>query len=376
MPNILLFGAGKIGSAIAKLLLSSGRYKVTVCDNSTLNLQRLTKAVSSNPIFFPQNFSTEYIQPSDLIKTEPHPILKDQQAIVSALPYFENKKVADLANANRISYFDLTEDVATTDYVKSLSADAKEGQIFMPQCGLAPGYVGIVAHALAKDFDIVRDLKMRIGALPQYPTNRLKYNITWSVDGLINEYLNPCDAIHNGKRVSVQAMEGLEWITVNGTEYECFNTSGGLGTLCETLNGHIQNLDYKTIRYPGHRDLMTFLLNDMRLGSEPNRLLLKTVLETAIPATTDDVVVAFISASGYKKNVLTQTTDARKIYSRQYLGEKWTAIQITTAAGICAAIDMHFAGKLPKRGFVRQEDIDLDEFLANKFGRLYLNEST
>ena len=95
---------------------------------------------------------------------------------------------------------------------------------------------------------------MRVGALPQFPTNALTYNLTWSTDGLINEYCNPCEAIHDGERMHVLPLEGIEHFSLDGVRYEAFNTSGGLGTLCDTLDGRVRELNYKTIRYQGHRD--------------------------------------------------------------------------------------------------------------------------
>src|SRR5690606_1904430 len=135
-------------------------------------------------------------------------------------------------------YFDLTEDVHATKTIMELAKDAKTA--FMPQCGLAPGFIGIAARSLAARFDSVREVKMRVGALPEFPTNSLKYNLTWSVDGLVNEYCHPCEAIRNGRLQLVQPMEGLEHFSLDGVEYEAFNTSGGLGTLCDTLSGKVE----------------------------------------------------------------------------------------------------------------------------------------
>jgi saccharopine dehydrogenase-like NADP-dependent oxidoreductase len=210
---------------------------------------------------------------------------------------------------------------------------------------------------------------MRVGALPQYPTNGLNYNLTWSTDGLINEYCNPCDAIVGGSRREVLALEGLEHFSIDGVRYEAFNTSGGLGTLCDTLDGKVQSLDYKTVRYLGHRDLSSFLIHGLRLGER--RELLKDILERAVPVTFQDVVVVFCTTSGYQKGQFVQVSDARKVYNQTIDGENWSAIQITTAAGVCAMIDLHANGRLRKRGFLRQEEVDLETFLANRFGRLY-----
>ena len=107
----------------------------------------------------------------------------------------------------------------------------------MPQCGLAPGFISIAAYHLTRLFDKLDAVYMRVGALPQFPSNALKYNLTWSTDGLINEYCNPCEAIHDGRRIDVLPLEGLEHFSLDGVRYEAFNTSGGLGTLCETLDG-------------------------------------------------------------------------------------------------------------------------------------------
>ncbi len=143
--------------------------------------------------------------------------------------------LAQAAKATNTHYFDLTEDVKATKTIRQLAEGASNA--FMPQCGLAPGFIGIAAHSLAKRFDSVREVKMRVGALPEFPTNALKYNLTWSVDGLVNEYCHPCEAVRNGELQLVQPLEGLEHFSLDGVEYEAFNTSGGLGTLCETLQG-------------------------------------------------------------------------------------------------------------------------------------------
>jgi saccharopine dehydrogenase-like NADP-dependent oxidoreductase len=209
---------------------------------------------------------------------------------------------------------------------------------------------------------------MRVGALPRNPTNALKYNLTWSTDGLINEYCNPCEAIRGGRRIEAEPLEGLERFSLDGVEYEAFNTSGGLGTLCETLEGRVDTLDYKTVRYPGHREIMRILLDDLRLSER--RELLKDVLEAAVPATAQDVVLVFIAVSGWRGGRLIEENFARKVYGGEAPGDP-SAIQKTTAGGLCAMLDLLRAGKLPQRGFVRQEDASLPDLLANRFGRVF-----
>jgi saccharopine dehydrogenase-like NADP-dependent oxidoreductase len=239
----------------------------------------------------------------------------------------------------------------------------------MPQCGLAPGFVSIASFELTGQFDRVEEVRMRVGALPQFPTNEMKYNLTWSTDGLINEYGNPCQAIHNGRLIEVLPLEGLEHFSLDGVDFEAFNTSGGVGTLAETLAGKVRSLDYKTIRYRGHRDLMAFLMNELRLNEQ--RPLLNQILERAVPVTPQDVVLIFCTVAGMKDGRLTQVTDARKVYHGEYMGQELSAIQITTAGSLCAVLDLHVAGKLPSRGFVRQEQVRLEDFLLNRFGRCF-----
>jgi saccharopine dehydrogenase-like NADP-dependent oxidoreductase len=239
----------------------------------------------------------------------------------------------------------------------------------MPQCGLAPGFVSVVAYDVAKRFESLETVRLRVGALPQYPTNALNYNLTWSTDGLINEYCNPCEAIHEGKPIEVLALQGLEQFSLDGITYEAFNTSGGLGTLCETLAGKAREVNYKTVRYPGHAERMKMLVSDLKLGER--RELFKDVLETAIPMTLQDVVLIFVTVTGRRAGRLTQESYASKIYSREINGTTWSAIQVTTAAGVCAMVDLMRENGLGLKGFVRQEDVPLDKFMANRFGRYY-----
>ena len=125
----------------------------------------------------------------------------------------------------------------------------------------------------------------------------------------------------------------LEHFSLDGVRYEAFNTSGGLGTLCETLAGRVRTLNYKTMRYRGHRDLMA--LPDQRTAAGRTRALLKEILETAIPITMQDVVVVFCTVTGRSDGELVQITTPAKFISQTIDGEAWSAIQITTAAGVC-----------------------------------------
>jgi saccharopine dehydrogenase-like NADP-dependent oxidoreductase len=353
--KIALLGAGHIGQTIARLLSASGDYRVTVLDQSPAALAHL-----AGP-----GIETRHVAPDNgaaLLAA-----VRGHDVVVNALPYHLATTAATLALEAGCHYFDLTEDVAATREIKRLAEGARTA--FMPQCGLAPGFIGIVAHHLSRSFETLHDVKMRVGALPAFPTNALKYNLTWSVDGLINEYCHPCEAIRNGQNIDVLPLEGLEHFSLDGTEYEAFNTSGGLGTLCETLAGRVRNLDYKSVRYPGHQALMKMLLEDLQMRDDQETL--KAILRRSVPGTMQDVVLVFVTVSGLRDGALVQEVFARKIFADRSEAEPLSAIQITTAAGLCAALDLFREGTLPQRGFIRQEQVGLPAFLANRFGAAY-----
>jgi len=364
MYRVLVLGGGKIGRTIACLLAPTGDYAVSVGDSDPAKLELLRQRVpGARPLELDAGNRAALEQ-----------AMGEYDVVVSALSYALNPTVAEVAARAGVSYFDLTEDRETTRRVREIAAEAGGDLVFMPQCGLAPGFVSVVTNELTKSFDRLDKVFMRVGALPQFPTNFLKYNLTWSTDGLINEYCNPCEAILDGVRREVLPLEGLEHFSLDGMRYEAFNTSGGLGSLCETLEGRVKDLNYKTIRYLGHRDYMEFLLSELKL--KESRELLKRILEAAIPVTFQDVVVVFCTVSGWRNGQLVQVSDARKIYNTTIEGQNWSAIQITTAAGVCAMVDLHRTGALGATGVVRQEQVGLETFLGNRFGQYYRSGSS
>ncbi len=353
--KIALLGAGHIGQTIARQLSATGDYRVTVFDQNAAALAPLQS----------EGLSTQVLDMGQGAMVAQ--ALRGHDTLINALPYHLAASMAAAARETGCHYFDLTEDVAATRAIQQLAASASTA--FMPQCGLAPGFIGIVAHHLVQQFDQVVDVKMRVGALPAFPTNSLKYNLTWSVDGLINEYCHPCEAIRDGKNIEVLPLEGLEHFSLDGTEYEAFNTSGGLGTLCETLAGRVRTLDYKSVRYPGHNALMRVLLEELGLKADQESL--KAMLRRSVPTTMQDVVLVFVTVSGMRAGQLVEEVFARKIFADRNAQAPLSAIQITTAAGVCAAVDLFREGKLPRQGFIRQEQVALPDFLNNRFGRAY-----
>ena len=354
--NITIIGAGKIGATISGLLAATGDYRVTVADRSSQALNRL-----------PHQDRYRCVELDVDNERELTDLLNGQFAVLNASPFHLTGNIALAARAACAHYLDLTEDVDSTRRVVELASGAERA--FIPQCGLAPGFVSIVAYELAKRFEELDSVKLRVGALPRYPSNALNYNLTWSTDGVINEYCEPCEAIVDDVRREVAPLRDLEEFSLDGVTYEAFNTSGGIGTLCDTLEGKVRNLNYRTIRYPGHAVIMRALLNDLRLCDR--REVLKDILEHAVPTTLQDVVIIFVTVSGRRNDQFVQETYANKIYSREVDGQILSAIQITTAAAICAVFELLAAGLLPQRGLVRQEDIPIEAFLANRFGQVY-----
>ncbi|HEY5290139.1 MAG TPA: saccharopine dehydrogenase family protein [Caulobacteraceae bacterium] len=361
MNDVVVIGAGHIGSTIAAFLSATGDYRVTVADQSA-------EALAALGVMARVEHKVLDVTDAGALGA----LLKGKFAVLSAAPYHLTFHVAQAAKTAGAHYLDLTEDVACTRKVKALAQGATTA--FIPQCGLAPGFISIVAADLTRHFDTLHDVRLRVGALPKYPSNALNYNLTWSTDGVINEYCEPCEAIVDGLPRQSRALEECEAFSLDGVTYEAFNTSGGLGTLCETLEGKVRNLNYRTIRYPGHAAIMKALLNDLRLRDR--RDLLKDILENSVPATLQDVVIVFVTVSGLKNGQLVQETYASKIYARELGGRMVSAIQITTASAICAVLDMLASGALRASGFVRQEEIALADFLANRFGRAYATEET
>jgi len=347
---VAVLGLGKVGLLAARLLDQLG-YVVTGHD----------LRLPTGPAPFDLR-TTDVSDTADLRAG-----LDGVDAVVSCLPYHRNRAVAAVAHALGIHYFDLTEDVATTEAIRSL-AETSRG-VMVPQCGLAPGFVGIVAASQAESFDRCRSIRMRVGALPQHPTGLLGYAFNWSPEGVVNEYLNDCEVIEDGVRKWVSPMEWKEQIYVAGTKLEAFTTSGGLGTMCETYLGRVDNLDYKTMRYPGHMDLMNFVFHELLLRER--RELAGEILTYAKPPVDDDVVYIHVSSEGTVGGELRRVEYARALLPREVAGTTARAIAWTTASSVVAVIDLVRDGVLPRQGFLRQEQVPLDAFLRTPTGSLF-----
>ena len=366
MQDILVLGAGKIGVLISGLLAECGDYRVQLADSKPGVAAEVADAHNS------ANIKAFELDASDKKALTLHVETHKPVAVVSSLPYFCNLTVAEVARSEGLHYFDLTEDVAVTAAVRKLAQGSR--QVFAPQCGLAPGFISIAANELIQHFDELSSVKMRVGALPQHPNNVLKYSLNWSTDGIINEYGNLCKSIVDGSEVDVLPLEGLEKIEIDGTRYEAFNTSGGLGSLGETYGGRVATMNYKTIRYPGHCEQMRLLMNGLKLNHD--RPTLKRILENAVPKTLQDVVVIYAAVTGHQDGELREENYVNKVYPQVVAGRLWSAIQVTTAGGVCSVLDLVLSSPDDYEGFVAQEQFRLSEILENRFGQIYAHGGT
>ncbi|WP_299015912.1 saccharopine dehydrogenase C-terminal domain-containing protein [uncultured Polaribacter sp.] len=351
IKKIVTLGLGKVGTLVGVLL--SEKYEVTGVD--------LKKPHYDFEMPF-KVLEGDVTDASFMTK-----LIADHDAVVSALPYFLNKEIAKIAHEKGVHYFDLTEDVITTNYIRDLAKTATAAMA--PQCGLAPGVIGIIGAHLANDFTKLRDIELRVGALPKYPNGTLAYSFTWSPEGVVNEYINDAEAIHNGKRKMVTSLDSIEYINIEGKEFEAFTTSGGLGTMCETYEGKLDTLNYKSIRYPGHGKLMKFLIHELILKDDKKAL--TEILKNAKPPVEEDVVYVYAVVEGWKGEKLARNEFYKAYSPRSIKGEKWRAISWTTAASIAAVIEMVDQGTLPSKGFIKQEEIPFDKFLETTFGSFY-----
>lgn len=347
--SVAVLGLGKVGLLAAGLLHETG-FRVMGADMRTE--PDLPFPVKTLDLAGGQSFTR---------------LIEGFDAVVSCLPYHFNVEIASAAHELGTHYFDLTEDVHATKKIIEMSDTS--GAVMAPQCGLAPGFIAIAGASMAEAFDRIRSIKLRVGALPQNPTGQLGYAFNWSPEGVVNEYLNDCQVIEDGEIKWVSPLEWLETIVINGVQLESFTTSGGLGTMCETYLGRVENLDYRTIRYPGHAKLMNFFFHELLMRTDRKRA--GEILVNAKPPVTEDVVYVHASVEGWKKESLSRDEFVRAYYPMEIAGCRWRAISWTTAAALCAVVEMVSDGILPERGPIRQEMIPLEEFLRTSNGRLY-----
>lgn len=352
IEHVGVIGLGKVGELVAGMLCDAG-FKVTGYDAQPRACSRFETAEVD-------------VGDAEALRTA----LAGLDAVVSCVPFDHTMAVAEAAGAVRVHYFDLTEDVPTTRLVIDL-ARRTPGVAFVPQCGLAPGLIGIVGASLAKGFEEIRSIELKVGALPQNPTGLLGYAFNWSAEGVVNEYLNDCEVLRSGHRQMVAAMTEKERVLIGGIELEAALTSGGLGTMCQTYEGRVQRLDYKTLRYPGHFRQMHFLFDELNLRDRREEV--GRMLVAAKPPVNDDVVYLHAAVEGIKRGQPFRENHVRAfrpiaIADGEGEARDWRAISWTTASSAVAVVELVADGVLPAEGFIRQEDIALADLYATHAG--------
>lgn len=303
--RMLILGGGLMGRAAAyDMVRQNDVEKVVVAD--------VDRAVAEDAARFADS---EKAVPHLLDVTNHAAVLDAMEgtdAVLSAVSYRFNLELAQLAVAAGVHFCDLGGNNTVVEGELALDREAREkGVSLIPDCGLAPGMVSLLAMAGINQLDTTDKVRLRVGGLPVHPKPPLEYMIVFSVHGLINEYIEPCLAIRDGKIVTAEPLtevEEIEFPEQLGV-LEAFNTSGGSSTLPATLLGKVRDLDYKTIRYPGHMAKMKTMLEvglasdvPVKVGavSVAPRDCLEACLERSLSDTDDDLVVLRVTVEGTK----------------------------------------------------------------------------
>jgi len=302
--KILVLGAGRMGLGAAYDLAhnSEGVEAVTIADVDEGRARAVAETLKSGRV------RAAHVNVEDSARTIE--LMRGHDAAISCVTYFHNLSLARAAIEARTNFCDLGGNNTVVDSELALDAEAREAGVnIIPDCGLAPGMVSVLAAHGAARFSRLEELHIRVGGLPQRPRPPLDYQIVFSVEGLINEYVERARVIRGGRVVEVESMtevEALDFPEPFGT-MEAFQTSGGTSTLPETFLGQLRELDYKTIRYPGHCGRFRLLIDlglcdrdavDVDGQNVPPRRLLGELLYRHLPADEPDVVLVRLEFVG------------------------------------------------------------------------------
>lgn len=349
--RILIIGGGRIGMAVAGLLADSNEHEIEIADATSEALEQAEK----------RGFSGRQLDGSNLTKCAE--ALAGFDLVVNAAPARLAGVIGAAAQQAEVHYLDSAEDI---DPIRALAGTSPTSKVFLPGCGLSPGLVANMAAELVGALDGPIDMVVRVGGLPVNPSNGFGYGLSWDVDGLISEYTGDCQGIVEGQLVSMAPLQQYETFVLNGRPYEAFSTAGGLGDLCAALHHKVRNLSFKTIRYPGHLTLARFLFED--LGLKRRRDMLRMVLRFGVPDIVQDVVVIFISVRGQLQGVPAERSYVRKIYHEPMRSRfPVSALSYTSAAHLCAMIDLIDQGHVEGRGLVRHETIPFKLISENRY---------
>jgi len=243
ISKILVLGSGQMGRAIAyDLSIFSDFKKITICDKKS-NIKNLND----------EKINFLKLDVSDENKTKK--CFQEYDTVISAVPYLFNYDLTKISIDTNTNFLDLGGNNTIVEKQKNLSDKAEKQDVtIIPDCGLAPGLVSIITKDIYETLDEVKSVHLRVGGLPQKPKPPLNYQIVFSPNGLLNEYIEDAIVLEDGKIMNKKSMTEVEKIFFPKPfdEMEAFITSGGCSTLPYSYKDKICNLDYKTIRYPGH----------------------------------------------------------------------------------------------------------------------------
>lgn len=367
--NIFIAGSGGIGQA-AGLIMSESKVL-----NATVYFGDISQSTIDHAITFVSEGCTDeanvhgVLMPLDGSNDMMDEVLKQCDIILDCLPGSQAPRMAALAKKHGCHYANLTEYVQETKDVIAISEDAETA--FVLQTGLAPGFINILAHRLYEEFcadfnvEIVDSMTMKVGAISKNAPSPHYYAFTWSPIGVATEYLKDAEIVRNFQKISVPALSGLERIIIDGDEYEDNFTSGGAADLPDAFVGKVKNLDYKTLRYPGHYNWVKNTLTTLT-HSENKIKALETIMLENIPSVEDDVVIVYASVEGKDSNGRLRRKEKSYNIKPSFVGnKKLRAIQTTTAAPLCEVAYMLLSNQW--KGTILQSQLSTLDFLNGPF---------
>lgn len=358
--RILVLGAGRMGLGAAfDLAHNSDCERVTVADVDMERARAVQETVGSDRLRAAQVDVSNHEQVVEL--------MRGHEAVISCVVYSYNLQLARAAIEAGVNFCDLGGNNTVVDSELALDAEAKRAGInIIPDCGLAPGMVSVLAAHGAARFERLGEIHIRVGGLPLVPRPPLNYQIVFSVEGLINEYVERARVIRGGRIVEIDSMTELERLSFPAPfeELEAFQTSGGTSTLPDSFLNRVQELDYKTIRYPGHCEKFKLLIDlglcsseELEVGgarTSPRRVLGEMLLRH-LPADEPDVVLILVEFRGTRKGQTTLETLRYYIIDRFDEATGLSAMQRTTSFPASIIAQMMARGETLEKGAVPQE---------------------
>lgn len=366
--KILVLGAGRMGyGAVYDLIHNSPAVEaVTAADFDFTKVQLLAKQINSPKLRIEQLDVSNYEDAASL--------MRGHDAAISCVNYWYNLELSKAAIEAKTNFCDLGGNNYVVDEQLALDAAAQNAGInIIPDCGLAPGMVSVLAMHGANRFEVIEEIHIRVGGLPQHPQPPLNYQLVFSVEGLINEYVETARVIRGGEIAEVDSMTELETLEFKGfPALEAFQTSGGTSTLPDTFLGKIKELDYKTIRYAGHCDKFKTII-DLGLCSSDEitadyvkvkpRKVLGELLQRNLPADQPDYVLIRLEFVGLKDG--TRKNLRYDIVDKYDEATDLSAMMRTTAFPASIIAQMAARGDVKSRGATPQEKaIDAEKFVA------------